>query len=191
MQFPEAKVFLYLFHRRTYYMDMGNIAAAGAPKCIVDATVGLAGRVQDLSCLKDLLVDTEVVDTWEFKVLGEPASDGGVCITMPTVRKLMDLAPRPPRNSAEDLEDGDSEEAEIEDVISGGKVVDTDDEQSEGSLASSSSWSSKDPIDNYIIAKPLELESEPTKGTGYMRIRARYRATSNPYYIYAWYPLKH
>ena len=82
-------------------------------------------------------------------------------------RAVEDCYARPRRRSEGQSADSgaDSEEAEIVDAVIGtGKVVDTDDEASAGSLGSSSS-SGDDPfIDKYIIAKPLKPESEAIIG---------------------------
>ena len=60
-------VFLLLLRSRTYYIDMSNTAATGAPTCILDESFRL-DRIQELPALEDMLNDTEVVDAWEFKV---------------------------------------------------------------------------------------------------------------------------
>ena len=82
-------------------------------------------------------------------------------------RAVNDYA-KPPRRQAEDESaDADSESADsIDHVIGTGKVVDTDDEASAGSLCSASSSGDDIFIDKYIIPKPLKPAATGVAATG-------------------------
>lgn len=54
---------------RTYYMDMGNRAATGAPKCVAGSSFRLLDVVRELPHLEELLLDDEVLNVWEFTAL--------------------------------------------------------------------------------------------------------------------------
>ena len=92
-------------------------------------------------------------------------------ITVAKRRLVEECAAKPRRRSAEEDSEVDadsSSDAEVIDTVLGtGKVVDTDDERSAGSLDSSSS-SGDDPfIDEYIIPKPLKAATgAPATGGG-------------------------
>ena len=92
-------------------------------------------------------------------------------ITVKQRRLVEECAVQPRRRSAEQDSEVDvdsSSDAEVIDTVLGtGKVVDTDDERSAGSLDSSSS-SGDDPfIDEYIIPKPLKAATgAPATGGG-------------------------
>ena len=92
-------------------------------------------------------------------------------ITVAKRRLVEECAAKPRRRSAEEDSEVDadsSSDAEVIDTVLGtGKVVDTDDERSAGSLDSSSS-SGDDPfIDKYIIPKPLKATAgAPATGGG-------------------------
>lgn len=99
------------------------------------------------------------------KVTAEPAT-GGVAVTVSQARKVLAPAERPrrQRDQADDDDEAEhSDQAIIDDVIGTGpgpgKVVDTDDEPSAGSLCSSSSSSDE-------IPKPVKPASEAATGAG-------------------------
>ena len=80
-------------------------------------------------------------------------------------RAVKDCAVPPRRRDQDESADSDSADS-IEHVIGTGKVVDTDDEASAGSLGSSSS-SGDDPfIEKYILAKPLKPAATGAAATG-------------------------
>jgi hypothetical protein len=79
-------VFLVYLSGRTYYVNVRNRAATGAPKCVLDTTFSLVGSVHELTHLEDLLVDDEVLLAWEFQVKGTAAGADGVCISVETLR---------------------------------------------------------------------------------------------------------
>ena len=134
-------IFILLLRGRTYYIDMCNRAATGAPQCNLDASIHVWDPAQELPRLEDMLPDAEVLDAWEFKVQGAPAPGGGVCITVDEGRQVVERAPMP-RRRREDATDEDASDEAAADEDDNAKVVDTDDEKSGGSLASSSSCSS-------------------------------------------------
>ena len=99
-----------------------------------------------------------VTATVSRKVCGDAEPRGGVRIAVKQRRLVEECAARPRRRSAEEdsqVDADSSSDAEVIDAVLGaGKVVDTDDERSAGSLDSSSS-SGDDPfIDKYITPKP-------------------------------------
>ena len=101
-----------------------------------------------------------VTATVSRKVCGDAEPRGGVRIAVKQRRLVEERAVRPRLRSAEEESQVDadsSSDAEVIDAVLGaGKVVDTDDERSAGSLDSSSS-SGDDPfIDKCIIPKPLK-----------------------------------
>ena len=63
-------IFFYTLKGRTYYIDGCSRvnAATGAPRCFLGASFSLVGCVYELHHLEALLMDTEVIDVWEFKV---------------------------------------------------------------------------------------------------------------------------
>ena len=77
-----------------------------------------------------------------YKVKGCKDEDGGVCITTDTIHRVVEAAPKPKRQQEDVSASEDSEEKTMTEVLGKGNVVDTDDEGSCGSLASSSSCES-------------------------------------------------
>ena len=86
-------------------------------------------------------------------------------------RTVVEMAPQPRRRRGEDDGDADSSsdeeivDAAIFGVIGTGKVVDTDDEASAGSLGSSSSEDEAF-LEKLILAKPLKPEAKGDAATG-------------------------
>ena len=125
--------------------------------------------------------------------VGDLATGGGVKISVGQAREVGECAQRP-RRQREDPEESDgdtsSDAAEVDAVLGTGKVVDTDDEKSGGSLASSSSG--EDAFDD-IIAKPLKpdwaaatgAQRETAAATGAPRLkRPGYEPLwSDPYFL--------
>ena len=62
-------LFLILLRGRTYYLDMENRAATGAPSCILDSSFLLRTCIHELAQLEVMLADDEVLRVWEFKAL--------------------------------------------------------------------------------------------------------------------------
>ena len=62
-------VFLTLLRGRTYYLELSNRAATGAPSCILDSSFLLQTRLHELAHLEVVLADDEVLQVWEFKAL--------------------------------------------------------------------------------------------------------------------------
>ena len=159
-------------------MDMGNREAKGAPKCTVDSSFRLAGRIHELHHLHGLLVDDQILAVWEFSVAGEIPASGGVCIAVRHARAVEAPAERP-RRAKQDDESGEEESSDqerVDEVLgTGKKVVDTDEERSAGSLGSSSSGDSGSGDELFckdLIAKPVKPEGgageddkERAKGT--------------------------
>ena len=101
-----------------------------------------------------------VTATVSRKVCGDAEPRGGARIAVKQRRLVEECAVRPRRRSAEEdsqVDADSSSDAEVIDAVLGaGKVVDTDDERSAGSL-DSSSCSGDDPfIDKYTLCKPLK-----------------------------------
>ena len=62
-------VFLTLLRGRTYYLELSNRAATGAPSCILDSSFLLQTCLHELAHLEVVLADDEVLQVWEFKAL--------------------------------------------------------------------------------------------------------------------------
>lgn len=154
-------LFLMLLRGRTYYLELGNRAATGAPTCTLDSSFLFRTCVHELPQLEVMLAGDEVLKVWEFKVQGEAVPGGGVNMSVCQARTVTEYAewPRRQRQEETDNEGDSSSDAELVDNIL--PVVDTDDEKSGGSLDSSSS-STSDDEDPYIIAKPLRPDLAAT-----------------------------
>ena len=77
-----------------------------------------------------------------YKAQGCKGTGGGVCITTDKLHKIVEEAPKPKRQQEDVSASEDSEEKTMTEVLGKGNVVDTDDEGSCDSLASSSSCES-------------------------------------------------
>ena len=110
-------------------------------------------------------------------------------VSVSNARAVQECAQRPRRTREEEADDADSSsDADIiDDVLGTAKVVDTDDEKSAGSLASSESDDFYDfPFEEDIIAKPLKPDAAATRAeeacaaaTGAPRLR---RAGFEPFW---------
>ena len=183
-------LFLTVFHRSTYYMELANRTATGVPTCTLDSSFLLRTCVHELSQLEVVLADDEVLQVWEFKVQGDAVPGRGVKISVSHARKVSECAQPPPRKRRDATQDESdssvSSDAEIIDTILL-PVVDTDDESSSSCLGSDSSSTfehddSSD--DNSIVKKPLEPGSA---ATGASKSRPRHKGGEplweDPYFV--------
>ena len=138
-------VFLVHLRGRTYYVNVRNRAANKGPTCLLDSTFGLVGSVYELAHLEDLLVDEEVLVTWEFQVKGAAAGATGVLMSVERCREIVAPATVPRQKPADgEGSDGDDDDDDLPCVLGsdaessdGGVVVDTDAESDADSLATS------------------------------------------------------
>lgn len=88
-----------LAHRWTHYINVRNRAATGVPKCMLDINFSLADSVYELAHLEDLLVDDEVLSTWEFQVKGAATGSDGVGISFEKCLQVTQPVPVPRRKA--------------------------------------------------------------------------------------------
>jgi len=62
-------LFLMVLRGRTYYLELGNGAATGAPTCTLDSSFIFRTWIRELPQLEVMLVDDEVLKVWEFKAV--------------------------------------------------------------------------------------------------------------------------
>ena len=120
-------VFLILLRGQSYYVNLRNRAATGAPKCLLDDTFSLVRSVHALPHLEDLLADEEVLQVYEFQVKGAAATGarGGVLITADKCSKVTAPAPKP-KQECDDVDEHDA--VGSEDSSDCKLVVDTESE---------------------------------------------------------------
>ena len=171
-------VFLIFLRGRTYFLKVAKIAVGSAPTFLLDKNFAIAHAVHELRHFESLLVDDEVLKTWELDVRGVAEAGTGVCMTIERKLEITKPAPKPPRSEAADEEGSDEDDAlvvlgsdaESSDV----KVVDTDDEsavdasdaESEASSGDSASDREANMAGNFLKVAPAPAGISKMPATG-------------------------